>query len=113
MKDLVYHPKALKTIQGFSKKVRTRIAGLLQMLCKGLQLAPKDFKYMKSVGDGVYELRIRASIQYRVFYVAKYKGEIYVLHAFVKKTQKTRQQDIEIGKTRYQQLLNEIENENG
>jgi len=83
------------------------------MLCKGLELAPKDFKYMKSVGNGVYELRIRASIQYRVFYVTKYKGTVYVLHAFVKKTQRTKQHDIEIGKERYQQLLKELEKENG
>jgi len=64
---------------------------------------------MKSVGDGVYELRIRTSVQYRVFYVTKFKGAVYVLHAFVKKTQKTSLHDVDVGKKRYQKLLNELE----
>jgi len=53
--ELVFHPKALKDIKGFSKKVRARIAGLLDMERMGLRLGAKDFKYMKSVGEGVYE----------------------------------------------------------
>ncbi len=31
--------------------------------------------------------------------------QVYVLHAFQKKTQKTTKQDIEIGQQRYQQMM--------
>jgi phage-related protein len=37
---------------------------------------------------------------YRVIYVAKFDDAVYVLHAFQKKTQKTRKQDIEMAKRR-------------
>lgn len=38
-----------------------------------------------------------------MIYVAKFARAVYALHAFHKKTQQTRQQDIEIAKARYAQ----------
>ena len=38
------------------------------------------------------------------FYVAKIEGSIYVLHAFVKKSQKTPKQNLEVGKERFKEL---------
>jgi len=52
------------------------------------------------VGSGVREIRIHRDGQYRVIYVAKIDNAIHVLHAFQKKTQKTRKQDVEIAKRR-------------
>ncbi len=78
------------------------------MLKEGVDLQPKDFKPMPSIAKGVNELRIRMGMQYRVFYVAKFKQGIYVLHAFNKKTQKTNQQDIELGRNRYKELLKQL-----
>ena len=40
-------------------------------------------------------------------YVAKFAEAIYVLHAFEKKTQRTRREDIELASRRYRKLLNE------
>ncbi|MCX7115398.1 MAG: type II toxin-antitoxin system RelE/ParE family toxin [Gammaproteobacteria bacterium] len=105
MKTVFYHPTSQKDIEAFPPKVRQRIARLLDMLAEGLELQPNDFKYMGTVGAGVYELRIKISKQYRVFYVAKFEEAIYVLHAFVKKTQETSQRDIDKGKERYGLLL--------
>ena len=68
---------------------------------------PTDFKPMPTVGAGAYEIRIRAGNQYRVIYVAKFASSVYVLHAFVKKTPKTAQPDIEMAKSRYALLLKE------
>ena len=56
---------------------------------------------MPSVGPGAYEIRVQLGDAYRVFYVAKFKEAVYVLHAFQKKTQKTARGDIEIGRQRY------------
>ena len=46
--------------------------------------------------------------QYRVIYVAKFAEAVYVLHAFQKKTQKTRKQDIDAAKQALKQLQNEV-----
>ena len=70
-------------------------------------LMPSDFKHMLTVGSGAYEIRVRAGNQYRVIYVAKFSDAVYVLHSFVKKTQKTAQPDLDIAKNRYVALLNE------
>jgi phage-related protein len=42
--------------------------------------------------------------EWRVLYVAKFAEAIYVLHAFQKKTQKTKREDIELARTRYRQI---------
>ena len=43
--------------------------------------------------------------QFRVIYIAKLAKAVYVLHAFKKKTQKTRKQDIDAAKQALKQLL--------
>lgn len=66
---------------------------------------PNNYKPMPSIGPGVMEIRIDVgSGAFRVLCVAKKANAIYVLHAFQKKTQKTSQRDIEIGKARYKEL---------
>ena len=63
---------------------------------------PSDFKPMKEVGAGVYEIRHRdSSGAFRVIYVTKLADAVYVLHAFQKKTQKTTRADIELAAKRY------------
>jgi len=39
--------------------------------------------------------------------VANFEKAVYVLHAFQKKTQKTRQHDIELARKRFQQIEGE------
>ena len=57
------------------------------------------------MGAGVREIRIRDKVgAYRVFYVTDIGDEIFVLHAFTKKTQKTALSDINIGKARYKTI---------
>lgn len=61
---------------------------------------PDDWKAFNSVGQGVIEIRISTALEHRVLYIAKYDEAIYVLHAFEKRTQKTRQADIDLAKRR-------------
>ena len=63
-----------------------------------------DFKPMLSVGAGAYEIRIHVLGEWRVIYVAKFNDAVYVLHAFHKKTQTTRKEDIELAARRYRQI---------
>ena len=67
---------------------------------------PDDWKPMVSIGSGVQEIRVRDDTgTYRVFYVAKFQEAVYVLHVFKKRSQKTARPDIELGKSRYVELL--------
>jgi phage-related protein len=62
---------------------------------------------MATVGSGVYEIRIHTDVEHRVLYVAKFSDGVYVLHAFEKKTQRTRQHDLDIAKQRLGELVQE------
>ncbi len=62
---------------------------------------------MPSVGSGVREIRIHTQAEHRVMYVAKFVEGIYVLHAFEKRTRKTRQQDLDVARARLAQVLKE------
>jgi len=67
---------------------------------------PDDWKPMSSVGAGVQEIRVRDERgAYRVFYVAKFEEAVYVPHVFQKRSQKTAQPDLDLGKSRYADLL--------
>lgn len=60
---------------------------------------------MSSVGQGVFEVRIRTAVEHRIFYVAKFEDAVYVLHSFEKKSRKTPKRDVELGRKRYAELL--------
>ena len=67
---------------------------------------PDDWKPMPTVGAGVQEIRVRdEGGAYRVFYVAKFEEGVYILHVFQKRSQKTTHSDLELGKSRYADLL--------
>ena len=67
--------------------------------------SPADFKPIPDVGPGVMEIRRHGDNEFRVFYVARFEEAVYVLRAFVKKTQATRKADIDLGATRYAKML--------
>jgi phage-related protein len=66
---------------------------------------PDDWKPMSSIGPGVREIRIRErSGAFRIIYVARFRDAVYVLHAFQKKVQKTRSNDLQLAKERFQSI---------
>lgn len=102
MKPLRFIGSSRADLGSFPEDAR-REAGfeLWQVQCG---LMPSDFKPMLGVGSGAYEIRIRVGGEWRVIYVARFADGIYVLHAFRKKTQKTRQEDVETARRRYRQI---------
>jgi phage-related protein len=86
-------------LREFPSDVRKALGEELLRVQNGLM--PVDFKPMKEVGKGAYEIRVHLDGAWRVIYVAKFANAVYVLHAFEKKTQKTSQNDIELAKQRY------------
>jgi phage-related protein len=67
-----------------------------------------DFKPLLGVGPGAYEIRVHVEGEWRVIYVAKFSDSIYVLHAFQKKTRKTRKEDVELAERRYRQIKEQL-----
>ena len=103
MKRIQWLGTSLNDVREFSQDARVLIGQELRLVQSGLM--PSDFKPMTTVGAGVYEIRVRAGNQYRVMYVAKFSESVYVLHAFIKKTQKTAPVDLAAAQSRYAALL--------
>lgn len=89
-------------IRDFPADARRQAGFELDAVQRGLE--PSDWKPMASVGTGVREIRIHVLGEWRVIYVAKLADAIYVLHAFQKKTRRTRHEDIELARRRYRQI---------
>lgn len=96
MKGIEFLGTSLKMVRKFPALVKKEAGYQLDRVQRGLD--PTDWKPMKSVGQGVREIRIQHEGQYRVIYVASFEERVYVLHAFQKKTQKTGKQDIDTAK---------------
>lgn len=97
MKDVIFVGNSLVRIRAFPKDARLDAGFQIDKVQRGG--SPDDWKSLKTVGKGVKEIRIRGSIgQYRVVYLACLDDEVYVLHAFQKKTQKTRKLDIDLAR---------------
>ena len=91
------------------EQVPDEIKKRLGFQLKKVQLGykPDDFKPMPGVGKGVLEIRVQdenGGNTGRCFYIAKFEEAIWVLHSFVKKTQKTSQRNIKIGQQRLKQV---------
>ena len=108
MKRAVFHPKAREVIQEFPEEVRRELGKAIFDLQKGEKLVMPLSRPVSSVSMGVEELRVkdRAGI-YRVFYYTRLVDRVLVFHAFTKKTQKTPTQEIELGKKRMKEVLDE------
>jgi len=92
MKRIVFLGNSLATIRGFPEAVRREAGYQLDRLQHGLD--PTDWKPMPLIGRGVQEIRIQAAGQFRVIYLASLPEQIAVLHAFQKKTRRTRKADL-------------------
>ena len=94
MKTLDFVGGSLDDLTDFPLEAR-RAAGFdLWQVQRGLP--PSDFKPMPAIGAGAFEIRVHVLGEWRVIYVAKFESAVYVLHAFRKKTQKTRKEDIDL-----------------
>lgn len=102
MKSLEFVGSSLDDLKEFPAEARRAAGFELGFVQQGLD--PSDWKPMNEVGAGVREIRIHVLGEWRVLYVAKFAEAIYVLHAFRKKTQKTRREDIELARSRYRQI---------
>lgn len=100
MKALHWVGTSLDDLRNFPLSARTEAGTDLRLVQQCAE--PRDWKPMPAVGAGVREIRNRTREgAFRVFYVVESATDVYVLHAFQKKTQRTSPKDIEKGKARY------------
>ena len=102
-KPILWVASSLSDLRAFPEDAR-RVAGFeLRRVQQGVQ--PTDYKPMATVGPGVEEIRVRTRQEHRVFYVARFEEGVYVLHAFEKRSRKTPTREIEVARTRLQDVL--------
>lgn len=104
MKEAEFLGSSLRVIRGFPDAAKQRIGNEIQRLQRGE--SPIDSKPFKDVGPGVSEIRVSEDQSwFRAFYVTKFEGSIYILHAFEKKRNETDPKDIAAAKTTYKALI--------
>ncbi len=104
LKEVYWVGSSLEELKQLPPDV-ARMAGYqLHLVQMGME--PGDWKPMKTVGQGVKEIRIRESRNtYRVIYVVIRSDGVYVLHAFQKTTKTTPQKSISLAKRRYNEVM--------
>ncbi len=102
MKDLEFVGSSQEDLKRFPIEARKDAGFQLHFVQMGQE--PLDWKPMKSVGPGAMEIRIHKEGEWRVIYVVRFQSRVAVLHAFEKKTRKTRQADIDLAKERYREV---------
>jgi phage-related protein len=102
MKPLKFVGSSLDDVRDFPAEARRQAGFELFAVQRGQE--PSDWKPISDIGPGVREIRIHVLGEWRVVYVATIGGVVHVLHAFHKKSRKTRREDIELARRRYQQI---------
>jgi phage-related protein len=109
LRPAILHIRAREAIREFPDAARLSVGHAIWELQRGMRLGMPLSRPMNAVAPGVEEIRIRdANGAYRVFYYLRNARGVLIFHAFVKKSQKTPQDEIETGRRRLRELLNEI-----
>lgn len=103
MKALTFVGGSDEELRAFPVVARRRAGYQLYVVQMGG--APFDSKPLQSVGPGCREIRVRdTSGAYRVFFAATIGDDVFVLHCFQKKTRRTPQGALALGKRRYREM---------
>ncbi|OGW59457.1 MAG: hypothetical protein A2V83_05770 [Nitrospirae bacterium RBG_16_64_22] len=102
LKPVRWVGRSREDVRTFPQDAR-RIIGK-EILRVQLGFDPTDWRPMPAVGIGAREIRVHAGNEYRVLYIASFTEAIYVLHAFVKKTQAAPKHHIDLARQRLRLL---------
>ncbi len=113
LRGLVWMGNSKRNIQAFPEGAQKIIGDELQLIQFGGM--PKDAKPFKGIGSGVFEIALRfVGDAYRIVVAVRLGENIYVLHAFQKKSKKgasTPKHDIDLIRQRYAEAKELAENE--
>ena len=108
MKKVIFHPKAREAIRQLPDQVKDDLGQALFLLQQGHKLSMPLSRPMPSVAPGVSELRLHDGAgQFRAFYFTASTEGILVFHAFVKKSEQTPPIEIQTGRRRLKEMLDE------
>ena len=101
---IVVHQKALEEVNQLPVEIRAKLTRLLEVI---QHLGPFDLRepHVKSLGHKLWEIRLRGKDGIaRVIYVTLSDQTIGILHAFIKKTQKTPKQALDCAQKRLKEI---------
>lgn len=101
MFNVITHPAALEELQELPDELQGRMTRLIERLESEGKL---KMPHSRVIGAGLFELRVGDKNIARTLYAYAVGHEIYLLHAFVKKTQKTPAGAIEIARKRLKEM---------
>lgn len=104
MRSVIFEGDSLAMIRKFPDEARHRSGYEIDRVQRDLE--PENWRPFPSIGQGVREIQIQMGRQYRIIYTVKIADQVHILHAFQKKTQKTRKSDIELAKSRLKAIIN-------
>ena len=97
---------ALKTFEKFPKEVRDRVLDVLTIAAEGSKA--EIAKPIKGLGSGIFEIALpHKGDAFRVVYAVQIGDDLWVIHAFQKKSTKgikTPKQEVDLIKGRLKQL---------
>lgn len=103
LKPVIWLGNSKTNLLDFPKDAQKLLGDQLQLMQFGGM--PKDAKPFKGIGSGVFEIALQYETNaYRVVLAVKLGNNIYVLHAFQKKSKKgiaTPKGDVELIRKRY------------
>ncbi|MDE9552409.1 type II toxin-antitoxin system RelE/ParE family toxin [Xenorhabdus bovienii] len=102
MFDVITHPDALLELKQLPDELRGRMFRLIERLSADRNQL--KMPHSRVIGGGLFELWVGDKNIARTLYEFGIGQKIYLLHAFVKKTQKTPSGSIEIARKRLQDM---------
>lgn len=98
-----FHPKVLAEIESWPVDIMADYAKITELL---VQHGPNlRLPHSRAFGDGLFELRPRGKAGIgRAFYCFLLGKRVIVLHAFLKKSQQTPEQELKLARKRIKEL---------
>jgi phage-related protein len=113
LRPLVWMGNSKRNIQAFPTEAQKLMGDELQLIQFGGM--PKDAKPFKGIGSGVFEIALRYDTDaYRTVPAVQLGKNIYVLHAFQKKSKRgiaTPKKEVELIKQRYAEAKEQAKHE--
>ena len=105
LKDVVFHPVAMRELKVLPKPIRVKVGQALLALQRGHALGMPVLRTLPSVGSGLAEIRVHdATGQYRVLCVPHHPRGVLVLRAFAKKSCHMPQSEADLVRRRRKEL---------
>lgn len=103
MKTIVFEGDTLMRIRSFPEAAKQRAGYEIDRVMSDQE--PENWEHFNNVGQGVKGISVQANGHFRVLYIDNLENKVHILHAYEKKSQKTRQTDIDLAKPRLKSAL--------